>query len=33
MSIDFSQSTSQKQGASQDFYSGVIQCNVYVPKR
>ena len=32
MSIDFSQSTTQTQGASQDFYSGVIQCNVYVPK-
>ena len=32
MSVDFSQSTSQTQGASQDFYSGVIQCNVYVPR-
>ena len=32
MSIDFAQSTSQTQGASQDFYSGVIQCNVYVPR-
>ena len=32
MSIDFAQATSQTQGASQDFYSGVIQCNVYVPK-
>ena len=32
MSVDFSQSTSQTQGASQDFYSGVIQCNVYIPR-
>ena len=32
MSIDFAQATSHTQGASQDFYSGVIQCNVYVPK-
>ena len=32
MSIDFAQATSQTQGASQDFYSGVIQCNVYVPR-
>ena len=32
MSVDFSQSTSQTQGASQDFYSGVIQCNIYVPR-
>ena len=32
MSIDFSQATTQTQGASQDFYSGVIQCNIYVPK-
>ena len=32
MSIDFSQSTTQTQGASQDFYSGVIQCNIYVPR-
>ena len=32
MSIDFSQSTKQTQGASQDFYSGVIQCNIYVPR-
>ena len=32
MSIDFSQATTQTQGASQDFYSGVIQCNIYVPR-
>ena len=32
MSIDFAQATSQTQGASQDFYSCVIQCNVYVPR-
>ena len=31
MSVDFSQSTSQTQGASQ-FLFGVIQCNVYVPE-
>ena len=32
MSLDFEQSTLQNQGASSDYYSGVIQCNVYVPK-
>ena len=32
MSIDFSQSTLQRQGASTDYYSGTIVCNVYVPK-
>ena len=32
MSVDFGQATAQTQGASQDFYSGVIQCNIYVPK-
>ena len=32
MSIDFEQSTLQNQGAASDYYSGVIQCNVYVPK-
>ena len=32
MSVDFSQATTQTQGASQDFYSGVIQCNIYVPR-
>ena len=30
--IDFGQSTLQSQGAASDYYSGVIQCNVYVPK-
>ena len=30
--IDFGQSTLQNQGAASDYYSGVIQCNVYVPK-
>ena len=32
MSIDFNQSTLQNQGAASDYYAGVIQCNVYVPK-
>ena len=32
MTINFTQSTIQNQGASSDYYSGVIQCNVYVPK-
>ena len=32
MSLDFTQSTLQNQGASSDYYAGVIQCNVYVPK-
>ena len=32
MSVDFAQATNQTQGASEDYYSGVIQCNVYVPK-
>ena len=32
MMINYTQSTLQNQGASSDFYSGVIQCNVYVPK-
>ena len=32
ISIDFSQTTTQTQGPSQDFYSGVIQCNIYVPR-
>ena len=32
MSIDFAQATTQTQGASQDYYSGVIQCNIYVPR-
>ena len=32
MSMNFTQSTLQNQGASSDYYAGVIQCNVYVPK-
>jgi hypothetical protein len=32
MSITFNQSTLQNHGAASDYYSGVIQCNVYVPK-
>ena len=32
MSVNFTQSTLQNQGAASDYYSGVIQCNVYVPK-
>ena len=30
--VNFAQATLQNQGAATDFYSGVIQCNVYVPK-
>lgn len=32
MQVNFAQATLQNQGAATDFYSGVIQCNVYVPK-
>ena len=32
MTIDFTQSPLQNQGAATDYYAGVIQCNVYVPK-
>jgi hypothetical protein len=32
MSVNFNRSTLQNQGAASDYYSGVIQCNVYVPK-
>ena len=32
MSLTFTQSTQQNQGAASDYYAGVIQCNVYVPK-
>ena len=32
MSLIFTQSTQQNQGAASDYYAGVIQCNVYVPK-
>ena len=32
MMVNYTQATLQNQGAATDFYSGVIQCNVYVPK-
>ena len=32
MTVDFGQSTLQNQGAASDYYAGIIQCNVYVPK-
>ena len=32
MNINFGQSTLQNQGAASDYYAGVIQCNIYVPK-
>ena len=32
MMVNYTQSTLQNQGASSNFYSGVIQCNIYVPK-
>ena len=32
MTVNYSQATVQNQGASSDYYEGVIQCNVYVPK-
>ena len=32
MSLNFTQSTQQNQGAASDYYAGVIQGNVYVPK-
>ena len=32
MTISFGQSTIQNQGPAQDYYSGTVQCNVYVPK-
>lgn len=31
-SITFNQSTIQAQGPAADYYSGAIQCNIYVPK-
>ena len=33
MSVDFGRSTIQNQGAASDYYIGVIQCNVYVPRK
>ena len=32
MSLNFTQSTQQNQGEASDYYAGVIQCNIYVPK-
>ena len=32
MSLNFTQSTLQNQGAASVYYAGIIQCNVYVPK-
>ena len=32
MNINYSQATLQPQGAAIDYYSGVIQCNIHVPK-
>ena len=32
MTLNFTQSTLQNQGAASDYYAGVIQCNIYVPK-
>ena len=32
ISVNFNRSTVQNMGAATDFYTGVITCNVYVPK-
>ena len=32
MSINFGRSTMQNQGAASDFYSGLVRCDIYVPK-
>ena len=32
IAVNYGRSTVQAQGAAADFYSGFIQCNVYVPK-
>ncbi len=32
VSLNFGQSTIQNQGSSSDFYSGFLQCSIYVPK-
>ena len=32
VSLNFGQSTLQNQGAASSFYSGFIQCSIYVPK-
>ena len=32
ISVNFNRSTLQNMGGASDFYSGIITCNVYVPK-
>ena len=32
INVNYSQSTVQPQGTALDYYSGVIQCNIHVPK-
>ena len=32
MTVRFTSPPLQNQGAASDYYSGVIQCNIYVPK-
>jgi hypothetical protein len=32
INLNYSQSTVQPQGTALDYYSGVIQCNIHVPK-
>jgi len=32
ISVNFGQATVQMQGASSDFYSGFVQCSLYVPR-
>lgn len=32
LSVNFNRSTLQNMGAAADFYTGVITCNIYVPK-
>ena len=32
VSLDFTQSTNQTQGAAQDYYAGTITCGVMTPK-
>jgi len=32
LGVNFGQATVQNQGAASDFYTGFIQCNIYVPK-
>lgn len=32
ISVNFNRSTVQNMGAAADFYTGVITCNIYVPK-